>query len=339
MTTTTLRQELAVKIEPFDYTDETYEQAVAIYNTCWPNYPNVPADWKRSDKNRNPEYFFERYVVRRASDGKMIAVGVTMHRSWAHEPRRFYIDGWLHPDYRGLGVGKAMYAHSMQRLAPFRPISFDTETSSDKERALRFLTERGFEVKTREHESGLDLAQFEPEQWAGTVNHVADSGIAIKNLVELRRADPDYLRKIYDLICETERDIPYHATFTPDPFELWRKRFEKHPTRIEEAYLLALDGDDYVGITMLYFSRASDKYLYTGFTAVKRTHRRRGIATALKVRSLGYAKANFSTVEGQAPTVLTGNEVNNPMYQINVKLGFTRRPDWLMLVKTVDNTN
>lgn len=334
--TTTMTQQLAVKIEPFDFSEKSYKQAVAIYNTCWPEYPDVVADWKRWDNKRNMEHMFNRYVVRHADNGKMIGVGTYMHRSWAHHPRRFYIDGYVLPEHRGRGVGKQMYRHALDQLAPFRPISIDSSTREDKQRAVRFLSERGFEVMTREHTSILDLAAFDPEIWAGTVTYVAQSGIVIKSLTELKCEDPDHARKIYDLVCETEQDVPFHGTFTPDPYDVWIKRFEDSPNRIDDAYLLALDGDEYIGITMLFRSRATDKKLYTGFTSVKRPYRRRGIATALKVRSLAYAKANFRTAEGQIPEVSTENEVNNPMYQINVKLGFQQQPDFLMYVKTLD---
>ncbi|MCO5182548.1 MAG: GNAT family N-acetyltransferase [Anaerolineae bacterium] len=333
---TTFAQQLTLKIEPFDYSDAAYERAVAIYNTCWPQYPDVVADWKRWDEKRNPEHMFERYVVRRPDNGEMVATGIYMHRSWAHHPRRFYIDGYVHPAYQRKGIGKMMYAHVMAQLAPHRPISIDAETREDKEHSVHFLEQRGFELKTREHTSNLDLAAFDPEKWAATLNYVADSNIEIKSLTELKRDDPEHARKIYDLMCETEQDIPYHGTFTPPAYDLWLKRFEDSPNRIDDCYLLALDGDDYVGITMLFRSEAIDTKLYTGLTAVKRTHRRRGIATALKVSSLGYAKANIRSADGDIPVVTTENEINNPMYQINVRLGFEKAPDWLMYVKTIE---
>ncbi len=56
---------------------------------------------------------------------------------------------------------------------------------------------------------------------------------------------------------------------------------------------MAVDGDEYVGMSNLWDDRASDA-LYTGLTGVKRSHRRRGIATALKVRAIAYARAHRS---------------------------------------------
>lgn len=65
-------------------------------------------------------------------------------------------------------------------------------------------------------------------------------------------------------------------------------------------------------------------------TGVIRDYRKRGIATALKVRALTYAK------ERGAPAVRTWNEVNNDgMLGINFRLGFVRQPAWIEMGKTL----
>ena len=58
-------------------------------------------------------------------------------------------------------------------------------------------------------------------------------------------------------------------------------------------------------------------------TGVVRAYRRRGIATALKVRTIQYAQ----TVG--AETIVTSNEENNPMNILNRKLGFEPMPAWI----------
>jgi GNAT superfamily N-acetyltransferase len=113
------------------------------------------------------------------------------------------------------------------------------------------------------------------------------------------------------------------------PFEKWRKDIIEDPMFLPDAYFVALDGAEYVGMSNLWDDRASD-HLNTGLTGVKRSHRRRGIATALKVRAIAYAKANGH------PLIKTGNEVGNrPMLSINQRLGFVRQPDWITLKKVL----
>ena len=101
----------------------------------------------------------------------------------------------------------------------------------------------------------------------------------------------------------------------------------RHPDYIPEGYFLALDGDRYVGMSSLWNRRVKKGEVYTKLTGVVRSHRRRGIATALKVRAHEFAKSIGAEV------VVTDNEENNPMYDLNVRLGFKPMPAWLLFRK------
>jgi hypothetical protein len=70
--------------------------------------------------------------------------------------------------------------------------------------------------------------------------------------------------------------------------------------------------------------------LNTGLTGVLRSHRRRGIATALKVCAMSFAR-DYGAIE-----VDTDNEENNPMLQLNYQLGFRSLPAELTLHKTLE---
>ena len=54
-----------------------------------------------------------------------------------------------------------------------------------------------------------------------------------------------------------------------------------------------------------------------------------GIATALKLHAIRFAKK-----EG-IELIETENEENNPMYQLNVQLGFRPLPAWVEFEKTL----
>ncbi|MEA3408886.1 MAG: hypothetical protein U9Q95_00905, partial [Candidatus Eisenbacteria bacterium] len=60
----------------------------------------------------------------------------------------------------------------------------------------------------------------------------------------------------------------------------------------------------------------------TGLTGVVRSHRRKGIATALKVHGFSRAK------EHGARWIETDNEEKNPMFELNLRLGFKPTPAW-----------
>lgn len=78
------------------------------------------------------------------------------------------------------------------------------------------------------------------------------------------------------------------------------------------------------------FHRASDDHLDTGLTGVRRAWRRKGIALALKLRAIAYARSVG------APVIRTENATTNQaMLAINEALGFAKQPAWITFVKKI----
>lgn len=318
------------KIEEFDYSDISYCDSVAINNLQYELYPDTPDEWKRWDRNRNPSRYYKRMAVRDTQQDKLIAVGAVGNVNWGFHRRKYFIDTMVHPMFEDQGIGKALYNALRDDVADTDPISFEAHTASHKARGIRFLEDRNFELKTREYASRLELETFDPKPFQAYLDRVAESEIEFINHDELKGRFPDdWLRRLYDADSEMAMDIPYHEKPEPMPFDLWVKKQENRPNHVPETFLLAMDGDEIVGLTVLRTSGATKDRLFTGFTAVKRPYRRRGLAMAMKLANLSYAKANFRTDEGKPPCVMTENEENNPMYTINERLGFVRQPDWL----------
>jgi GNAT superfamily N-acetyltransferase len=85
------------------------------------------------------------------------------------------------------------------------------------------------------------------------------------------------------------------------------------------GYFVALDtaSGALVGTTHISPRPADPRQWEFDLTGVVRSHRRRGIALTLKLRAIALAAQNG------AELLVTDNEENNPMYQINLQLGFT----------------
>ena len=94
--------------------------------------------------------------------------------------------------------------------------------------------------------------------------------------------------------------------------------------------MVAIDGERYIGISNLWLAEAP-KELHTGFTGMYREYRKRGIATALKVRALGVAKSL-----GYERIMTWNDSTNAGMLGINYRLGFEKRPAWIDYEKVLD---
>ena len=123
-------------------------------------------------------------------------------------------------------------------------------------------------------------------------------------------------------------------TLTPVPFETLQCVVLQSPHFLPSGYQIAVDQENgaYVGSTAL--NRKDGDILGTGLTGVLRSHRRRGIAMALKLYAIGYARSV------NAREIHTGNAaISLAMLAINEALGFAKQPVWILMVKkTVRNS-
>ncbi len=134
-------------------------------------------------------------------------------------------------------------------------------------------------------------------------------------------------RKLYELEWLIVKDLPNSEPPTKVPFEEFQKVWER-TNLVPDAWFVALDKGEYVGSTDVWLSKAEPHLLYVGLTGVVRSHRGRGIATALKLRSVEFARQQgFKEIR-------TWNESNNKVIlDINDRMGFVRQPAHIEFVK------
>jgi GNAT superfamily N-acetyltransferase len=178
-------------------------------------------------------------------------------------------------------------------------------------------------------ESQLDVPSFEATKFANLARHVQQQGIRIYQISALQALDPDWQRNLYELDWACALDEPSPDPLTQQPFENYVKQFLNDPNFMPEAWFIARDGQQYVGLSGLLKIPTDRERFYSGFTGVLPSHRRRGIATALKVRAIEFARQHG------VKFIKTNNEENNPMYNLNLRLGFQPGPAWLAFKKII----
>ena len=216
----------------------------------------------------------------------------------------------VRPESRGRGVGGALLAAAGAKSQELGCASMWGRVREGDDTSLRFTAHRGFEEVNRDVDVLLEVA--------------ADDGDVAPGIVELRE---EHLRGAYAVAaeCIPEMALPQHAE--AKPFDEWLPEEERN----SPVAFVALDGEEVVGYARLYSMSALPERLENGLTAVRRSHRRRGIATALKRAQISWAAAN-----GYRELVTSSVEGNEAMRAVNARLGYKPLPAWIVVQGPVE---
>lgn len=313
-------------IRPNTFSDTDYAARVAIGNAVYPDYNDTVEELRFSDTHKDPKLKIGRFFAE--VDGQAVGLGSYSQSLDMYHPQKFEIGVSVLPEWRGQGIGKALYNYVLEAIAPFEPLVVRTHTREDQERGVRFAVDRGFTEAMRDWESRFDPHTFDREPFVGALDKVLESGLTIQSLAELSKTDPDWQQKLYELDWTITLDMPSADTLTEPGFEHFVKNTLTHPNFLPEAWFIAREGDHYVGESALWKSAGEPGICYVGATGVRREWRRRGIATALKLTVADWAKA------AGIQQVRTWNaQQNRAMLSINEAMGFEKTPAWITYEK------
>jgi len=296
-------------------------------NIVWPERPRTEEGWAEGDRNRNPKCKFQRWVA--VLDGEVVGFGSYAQSSLDYHPQRFYVNAEVSPAYQRQGVGAALYDRIMSELQPFDPRVLRADAFTNLPQGFAFLQKRGFYEAFRETPVHLDIASFDPSPYAGLEAKLLGRGIVIKTVRELE-ADPNRDRKLYELYWEVVEDVPQEETrIERQDFGEWVTYGLNDPTILHDAYLIAVRGDEYIGLSEWGTDPDGD-VLLGGLLGVRRAYREQGIALAMQLRAIVYAR------EQNCPVLKTCTAIQNlPMQALFNKLGFARAPEWLQCQKDI----
>lgn len=312
---------------PFDHSSEAdYETLVRLDNEQ-DNEGLTVDEQKHYDRMQDPKYRYARYFVEQGD--KTLALAVWREPSWSYRPGKFFVNVIMAEANWDADAAHAAFSFLIAQTESMQANQWVSIAREDQPQKIALFQEFGLKVVMRAPRSMLDVFAFDPSPFLEIQHKVREDGFLILNAKQLAERDPDYLQKHYDMEWEIQQDVPEPDELTRRPFEQWKKMFES-PGFYPEGYFYAVAPDGkLVGQTALWRSLGDPTILYTGLTGVLRPYRRKGIATALKVRAIAQAK------EYGALRIETDNEENNPMFQLNLHLGFKPIPAFLDFEKKI----
>lgn len=201
---------------------------------------------------------------------------------------------------RRRGVGSALLEAAVEQTRVLgRERLWGRVRGSDAD-SLRFVTARGFREIGRDVDVVLDVRPGDGSWEPG--------------VVELA---PEHLLGAYEVAAEATPETALPQIAAAPPFEEWVEQEGKR----HAVAVVALDGRHVVGYARLDRLEAHEHRLENGFTAVSRSHRRRGIALALKRAQVAWAAEH-----GYTEIVSSMVEGNAAMRGVNERLGYRELP-------------
>jgi len=312
------------------FTPEDYPAIVSIHNSLnivWPERPRTPEAWAESDRSRGSNYKLQRWVA--VEEDRGVGFASYAQGPWEYPPQSFYINVEVFPEYQRRGIGSALYDQVMEGLQGFNPPALRADAFANLPQGFAFLQKRGFYEAFRETPVHLDVTAFDPSPYAGLEPKLKAEGIEIKTLRELE-SDPGRDRKVYDLYWEADQDVPHEGEGSDKPdFEGWLSWGLYNPSILQDAYFIAVRGDEYIGLRELGKYPNSDMLLGS-LLGVRREYRKRGIGLAMQLRGIAYAKEHGYRLLKTCTAIQ-----NVPMQALFNKLGYARDPEWQQCQKDI----
>ncbi len=324
-----------IEIKKFTETNEEFQELARIDNLVNHDSIDHPDDDKNSWKIRDKSIIRDRLLLYNNNT----LIGAIYYSQGRDENNKtcFYTLN-LDPAYNQKGYRHLLYSKMLKEVKKFNCNKLLTgiyEHPNYSEHK-KLLIKYGFKLVQTNREYSCDITTIDLKKYRPLIKKLELDGIRFYDSKEEMKNNPDkfpnHYKKLEELIWTYSQDfpIPKGVKHTRMPFKQAMKLqvdFEENSYGTE---IVATKNNRYIGSTDVeVYHKSEPNKGWTGGLGVLKKFRRRGIATAIKIKAIEKLLAKGIT------EIRTDNEENNPMYKINVALGFKPVPFSLEYMKEI----
>jgi GNAT superfamily N-acetyltransferase len=274
-------------------TDADLAAYCEVWNAITPREPTALEDVRRRIE-RQPERL---YLVADERD-EVVGLGFC---GPSQSPERTAIVVAVLPKHRRRGIGSRLLDLVMAHAAELGRPQVSGMVFEDDPASIAWVTKRGFEEYDRQIELSREVG-------------AAEEAPSPPTGIELAALDASRYEETYEIWAESYPDMPVTPPIPAPSYDEWLEEEVSGPITY-----VALEDGRVVGAAALL--HRTDGLAEHGLTAVRRSHRRRGIATALKQALVHWAAQN-----GYRELTTWTQDGNGAMQAVNLKLGYRPRP-------------
>jgi GNAT superfamily N-acetyltransferase len=297
----------------------------------------TPSQWQtpaavRQMEAASPEPNRVRLLVEDGADA-VVAFGMTGDGGLFRSPDGSWrVNVLVDQRWRQKGVGAFLLARLEAHAKDNGAKRLIAAVRGNEPESAAFATSHGYAQFHERIDAYIDVPAFDAAPFGDPDDKMRRIGIRLATygaLMQEHAADTEaFQRRMYPAIWAMARDVPAPTPMpeTPPPFEQSKRAFFEGPGIDPETTIVALRGDDIVGMSVT--AVKDNGTAYTNFTGVARAERGKGIALAMKLRALAALKKRGIRLFGT-----TNDEQNAAMRGINRKLGYVPDAPTLMFEK------
>jgi len=274
-------------------------------------------DFIRQERERSQQEPWVRLVAYQPDD--VIAGHCVLFRNPWRPVGTYFLEGAVDEAHGRMGAGAALLAAAEQQARQWGQSILELEVRDDRPEGLAFLAKHGFQPIQHFLRSEIDLERFDPEPHRAPFLAAQRRGYRFLSLAHLDPAEGK--RRVYQLDIDCARDEPgLGPDWTPLSYEAYAAELFDSPNFDPAGLFLAEKDGELVAMNGLHFPGGGAP-AWTFFTGVRRDHRGQGLAQALKLLGLEYARQ-----KGYRRVGTSNHERNGAMLAVNRKFGFTPAP-------------
>ena len=320
-----------IEVRNFKASDEEFKELARIDNLVNHDSIDHPDDDKQDWAIRDKNLIRNRLLLYK-DDSLIGAMYYSQGRDKNNRTTFFTLH--IDPEYNTQQSRELLYNRMLKEIKSFSSNKILTSVYDHPNYDLvkQFLIENQFKLVQTNREYSCDITKIDLQKYQTLIKKLESEGIKFYDSKEEMTEFPDHYKKLEELEWTYSQDfpIPDGIEHTRPPFDHYMKILNNYYKNFYAADIVAVMDGKYIGSTDLeVFPKTEPHKAWTGGLGVLKEFRRKGLATALKI------KAIEALLKKGVTEIRTDNEENNPMYKINVALGFQPVPFSLEYMKKI----